>query len=108
MVQFIVIDTGPDKLVDLFDEEDFIDEYQAEPISREDCPDDVDRITDLVSDCSLEVAWSRQDAVNIVIENINLLSIDEGDDSEELIGYAKMLIKIGESDWWDTIIEKQF
>lgn len=104
MMNFIAIDIENFK-VDLYDEEEFIAAYEAEALDPEDYSDE-DRITELVEDNYCDIAWSRQDAVDKIIEEIELLSIEEGGDDETLVGLAQMLIKIAQANWWDGIIAK--
>lgn len=105
MLNFIVVDTENFK-VELYDEEEFIDAYEAEALDPEDFKNDVDRITELVEDNYCDIAWSRQDAVDKIIEEIEMLSIEEGGDDETLLGLAQMLIKIAQANCWDGIIAK--
>lgn len=105
MMNFIAIDIENFK-VDLYDEEEFIAAYKAEALDPEDYKSDKDRITELVEDNYCDIAWSRQDAVDKIIEEIELLSIEEGGDDETLVGLAKMLITIAQANWWDEFIER--
>ena len=105
MLNFIVVDTESFK-VELYDEEEFIDAYDAETLDPDDFESDEDRITELVEDNYCDIAWSRQDAVDKIIEEIEMLSIEEGGDDETLLGLAQMLIKIAQANWWDGIIAK--
>lgn len=105
MMNFIAIDIENFK-VDLYDEEEFIAAYEAEALDPEDYKSDKNRITELVEDNYCDIAWSRQDAVDKIIEEIELLSIEEGGDDETLVGLAKMLITIAQANWWDEFIER--
>ena len=105
MMNFIAIDIENFK-VDLYDEEEFIAAYKAEALDPEDYKSDEDRIRELVEDNYCDIAWSRQDAVDKIIEEIELLCIDDGDDDETLVGLSKMLIAIAQANWWDGIIAK--
>lgn len=105
MMNFIAIDIENFK-VDLYDEEEFIAAYEAEALDPEDYKSEEDRITELVEDNYCDIAWSRQDAVDKIIEEIELLSIEEGGDDETLVGLAKMLITIAQASWWDEFIER--
>lgn len=105
MMNFIAIDIENFK-VGLYYEEEFIAAYKAEALDPEDFKSDEDRITELVEDNYCDIAWSRQDAVDKIIEEIELLSIEEGGDDETLVGLAKMLITIAQANWWDGIIAK--
>lgn len=105
MMNFIVVDIENFK-VELYDEEEFIAEYNAEALDPDDYKSDEDRITELVEDNYCDIAWTRQDAVDKIIEEIEMLSIEEGGDDETLLGLAQMLIKIAQANWWDGIIAK--
>ena len=105
MMNFIVVDIENLK-VELYDEEEFIAEYNAEALDPDDYKSDEDRITELVEDNYCDIAWTRQDAVDKIIEEIEMLSIEEGGDDETLLGLAQMLIKIAQANWWDGIIAK--
>lgn len=105
MMNFIAIDIENFK-VELYDEEEFIAEYNAEALDPDDYKSDEDRITELVEDNYCDIAWTRQDAVDKIIEEIEMLSIEEGGDDETLLGLAQMLIKIAQANWWDGIIAK--
>ena len=116
MMNFIAIDIENFK-VDLYDEEEFIAAYEAEALDPEDYKSDEDQITELVEDNYCDIAWSRQDAVDKIIwsrqdavdkiiEEIELLSIEEGGDDETLVGLANMLITIAQANWWDEFIER--
>lgn len=105
MLNFIVVDTESFK-VELYDEEEFIAAYDAEAFDLEDFKSDEDRITELVEDNYCDIAWSRQDAVDKILEEIELLFIEEGGDDESLVGLAQMLITIAQANWWDGIIAK--
>ena len=62
---------------------------------------------ELVEGNGYEIAWSREDAVSKVLEEIEVLSIEDGDDDDELlIEMAKMLIQIAQGRGWDNIIER--
>ena len=105
MMNFIAIDIENFK-VDLYDEEEFIAAYEAEALDPKDYTSDEARITELVEDNYCDIAWSRQDAVDKIIEEIELLSIEEGGDDETLVALAQMLITIAQANWWDGIIAK--
>lgn len=105
MMNFIVVDIENFK-VELYDEEEFIAEYNAEALDPDDYKSDEDRITELVEDNYCDIAWTRQDAVDKIIEEIEMFSIEEGGDDETLLGLAQMLIKIAQANWWDGIIAK--
>ena len=105
MMNFIVVDIENFK-VELYDEEEFIAEYNAEALDPDDYKSDEDRITELVEDNYCDIAWTRQDAVDKIIEEIEMLSSEEGGDDETLLGLAQMLIKIAQANWWDGIRAK--
>lgn len=106
MINFIVLDFGEYK-VDLYDEGEFIEHFDADPMDPADYDRAEDRIIELVEINGYDIAWSREDAVSKVLEEIELLAIEDGDDDDEkLIGMAKMLIQIAEGRGWDRIIER--
>ena len=47
-----------------------------------------------------------EEHIDKIIEEIELLSIEEGGDDETLVGLAKMLITIAQANWWDEFIER--
>ena len=94
MMNFIAIDIENFK-VDLYDEEEFIAAYEAEALDPEDYKSDEDRITELVEDNYCDIAWSRQDAVDKIIEEIELLSIEEGGDDETRMSLLNETIRSG-------------
>ena len=104
MMNFIVLDTGNYK-AGIFEEREFIETFDADPMDPEDYDCRADRITDLVQSNGYDIAWCHQDAVDMVIDEIQILSVEEGGDDETLVGLAKMLITIGESSWWDHLID---
>lgn len=105
MLNFIVLDFY-DNEVNLYEEQSFIDQYHVEPINPKDYPDERERITDLVRGNGYDLAWSRQEAVELVIEKLELLNMNNDceEEDEDLIEYAKMLLAIGESNEWDLLI----
>lgn len=106
MINFIVLDFGEYK-VDLYDEPEFIEKFDADPLDPAEFERAEDRIIELVEGNGYDIAWSREDAVSKVLEEIEVLSIEDGDDDDELlIEMAKMLIQIAQGRGWDNIIER--
>ena len=104
MKHFIAIDLE-NFTVDLYTEDSFIKEKKAEEIPEIDGYESAaDRLTDLVHMNYCEIAWDRYDAVSIILGEIETLAVDE-DDGPDLVKLAKMLVEIGESNWWDPILE---
>ncbi len=104
MLNFIVLDFG-DYTAELLDEREFIEKYDVDPLDPKDYRSASDRITELVEGNCYDLAWCRQDAVDKVIDEIELLAVEEGGEDQILIELSKMLITIGEAKWWDGILE---
>lgn len=104
MLSFIVLDFGEFE-VELFDEREFIDKYDVELLDPKEYRNASERITELVEGNCYDLAWCRQDAVDRVIEEIELLSVEEDGDDQTLIKLAQMLITIGNANWWDGVID---
>lgn len=104
MLSFIVLDFGEFE-VKLFEEREFIDKYDVEPLDPKEYPNASERITELVEGNCYDLAWCRQDAVDRVIDEIELLSVEEDGDDQTLIKLAQMLITIGNANWWDGVID---
>ena len=106
MINFIVLDFDEYK-VDLYDEGEFIEHFNVDPLDPADYDRAEDRIIELVEINGYDIAWCRQDAVDKVLEEIELLAIEDGDDDDEkLCGMAKMLTLIAQGRGWDRIIER--
>lgn len=104
MLHFIAIDFE-NFTVDLYTEDSFTKGKKAEEIPEIDGYESAsDRLTDLVQMNDCEIAWDRYDAVGIILGQIETLAVDEAD-GPELVKLAKMLVVIGESNWWDSILE---
>lgn len=106
MLNFIVMNFEA-KSVDLYDEKKFGDQHKVESFDEDGFESPQQRIECMVNENFGEVAWSREDAVLLITDEIKALSI-EGDDGEEVREYAKMLIKIGQNAWWDEHLKSQF
>lgn len=100
MLYFIVVDCES-KSVDLYDEKKFRDQYKVESFDDDGFESPQQRIECMVDENFGEVAWTREEAVLLITDEIKALSM-EGGEGEEVREYAKMLIKIGQNARWDA------
>ena len=70
MINFIVLDFGEYK-VELYDEPEFIEKFDADPLDPTDFERAEDRIIELVEGNGYEIAWSREDAVSTYMNQFN-------------------------------------
>lgn len=106
MLHFLAVDFGTHE-VGLFTEEEFCEKWELSPADVKNATDsdnDVERAQQLADYCFCEIAWSRADAVDLIVDEIELLGIDTGD-SETLRAMAEMLICIAENEWWDRVLD---
>ena len=104
MLDFLVLDF--DKYnIELLGESEFIDKYDVDRLDPKDFDSEADRIEELVEGNGYEIAWDRMEALNKIIDEMESLDLEEGSgDGETLVYYAKMLTTLGQSNWWDTIL----
>lgn len=105
MLNFLVLDFD-DYDIKLMDELEFIDQYGVDRLNPNDFNSEADRIQELVEGNGYDIAWDRMDAMNKIIDEMESLDLEEGSgDGDTLVYYAKMLTTLGQSNWWDTILE---
>lgn len=91
--------------VDIYTEEEFLERTGSKPIEEQDYFEPADRIEELLSNNDCLLAWCRDDAIKLLLDEIEVLSAEDGDD-EQVANLAKMIVRIAENSWWDAIINR--
>lgn len=105
MKLFIAIDKN-DQTVNLLTEDKLIEHYDLDRDEVQEINNEVKRIEELAYLADVEIAWSREDAVSLIAEELNYMDIEGVDDV--LLGYSDMLKKIAENPVWDELILKYY
>lgn len=103
MNHFIAVNLW-ENTVDLFTEEEFLEQTGSKPLKEEDYLSPADRIGELLENNDCQVAWCRDDAIKLILDEIEVLSAEDGD-SEQIADLAKLIVRIAENNWWDMIID---
>ena len=104
MDHFIAVNLW-ENTVDLYTEEEFLEHTGSKPLEESDYESLSDRIEELLENNDCKVAWCRDDAIGLILDEIEVLSTEDGD-GEQIIDLAKMIIRIAENNYWDLIIDR--
>lgn len=109
MLFFLVLNLDDDldeNFVELYDEDEFMEASDSNPMEYKDITDDQKRIETLVSDCGYSIVWSRKEAVEEIMQQITFLPLDDHEEWQLLKNYSDLLNKVASRSEWDLLLEE--